>query len=186
MGRERGIPHGCRVRGKWLLIACSLLAAFLVLTVGVFWWVLEFTPVVRGYVANESYLQEAAVAGNVRIVQAILGKRPELANRIWGGSPPLYEAARAGQLDVAKVLIRNGADVDFVTPFGGHTPIMGASLGGQMEVTEFLIRAGADVNAVDSDGETALDFAREYGGPEVVKLLLRHGAKTGGELSNRE
>ena len=42
-----------------------------------------------------------------------------------------------------------------------------------------LLDAGADVNAKDYNGETALDWARKYGNPEVEKVLVAAGGTHG-------
>lgn len=183
---EHGTPDGGDGRRKWLLPALFVVVLLLALAGLAFWWTLEYTPIFKGYVADESYLQDAALSGDVQTVQAILDDRPELVNMIWAGSPPLIEAAQAGQLDVVQLLIANGADVNVVTPFGGQTPIMAACLGGQTQVTEVLIQAGAEVNAIDWQHNTGLDYARAYGDAELVELLLKHGAKGGSELGTTE
>jgi hypothetical protein len=47
-----------------------------------------------------------------------------------------------------------------------------------------LVRRGVDVNHQDGQGSTPLMAAAWHGHPEVVKLLLRHGART--DLKDRE
>jgi ankyrin repeat protein len=47
-------------------------------------------------------------------------------------------------------------------------------MGGQLEVVALLLSRGAEVNAVSGDGYTPL---REASNPEVIKLLIAHGAK---------
>ena len=51
------------------------------------------------------------------------------------------------------------------------------------ENAELLLKYGADVNWLSSDGETALDVARQGGREGLVTLLLSHGGKSGKELS---
>ena len=59
-----------------------------------------------------------------------------------------------GHVDVAKVLIQNGADVKW------WTTLHFAAEKGHVDVAKVLIQNGADVNAVD-DKETALHFAAQ-------------------------
>ena len=60
---------------------------------------------------------------------------------------PIHYAAFKGHVDVAKVLIQNGADVNAVAKnkFKG---LHCAALNGHVDVAKVLIQNGADVNAV--------------------------------------
>ena len=92
------------------------------------------------------------------------------------GRTPLLLAAIAGELDVVKVLVDNGADVN-ARDNVGTMPLMWAAFMGELEVIKFLMDKGADVNAKDKDGRTPLIFAKSEGHPDVVKFLKQHGAK---------
>jgi ankyrin repeat protein len=48
---------------------------------------------------------------------------------------------------------------------------MTAAAEGQLEVVRHLLDHGADRSLEDTDGDTALTFARQNGHAEVVKLL---------------
>lgn len=58
-------------------------------------------------------------------------------------------------------------------------PLMRAARAGDVAGVRALIDAGATVDAEDSRGNTALRYAVEHGGVEVVRLLLREPAKAG-------
>ncbi|KAF2357114.1 Ankyrin repeat [Trinorchestia longiramus] len=119
---------------------------------------------------------------------------------------PLWCAAVAGQEDVVKVLVSNGADVNSVSDTGStsvrsacfmsHIKIVkylvesGADVlkpnfnGGtclinsvqSVELCKFLIDHGADINARDIKSKTALHYAIEEHRYETVKLLIERGA----------
>ena len=59
-----------------------------------------------------------------------------------------------------------------------HTPLHHAAELGHCTVAQWLLENGADVNAHDERmiDETALCLAAKGNSPEVVELLLRHGA----------
>jgi ankyrin repeat protein len=86
----------------------------------------------------------------------------------------LYGAAREGHVDVARVLLARGADVnrgDFV----GGTPIYVAAFNGHEEVATLLLRAGADIRTRESLAVwTPLTAACYSGDLGVTHLLLRH------------
>ena len=111
------------------------------------------------------------------MVNAILRRRPELINKIWAGEPPLHTAAAFGSLETIRVLLEYGADVNFATPFGSRTPLMAACIHRNYRVAQLLIEAGAEVNALDSQGESPLDLARDSGDAKLVQLLINHGAR---------
>lgn len=59
-------------------------------------------------------------------------------------------ACAGGFLEVAKILLSNGADVNL----GQSTPLMEASQEGHLELVQYLIQHGADVNRTTPAGET--------------------------------
>ena len=57
------------------------------------------------------------------------------------------------------------------------TPLMNAARDGDKEKVKKLIENGVDVNKKDKYGESALVRAVEKNHPEIVEILLKHGAK---------
>ena len=83
------------------------------------------------------------------------------------GWTALMYASRWGCLGVAKVLLKNEADVNIQTKWG-DTALMIASNNCYLDVVKVLLENGADVNIKDEDGGTALTYT-SY--PNVVKAL---------------
>lgn len=73
-------------------------------------------------------------------------------------APPIFRAARNGDIERLKNLLAKGAKVD-VRERDGLTPLMVASLRGNSAVIELLIQHGACVNAEDNNEMTPLLFA---------------------------
>jgi len=73
-------------------------------------------------------------------------------------APPIFRAARNGDIDRLKNLIAMGAEVN-IHERDGLTPLMVASLRGNSTVVPLLIQNRADVYAQDSKGRTSLLFA---------------------------
>lgn len=70
-----------------------------------------------------------------------------------------------GQNDyvVAETLLQFGLDVDLATSGMQRTALHEASLGNKAKLVGLLIEWGADPNLVDSDRNTAIHFAVDYG-----------------------
>jgi len=83
----------------------------------------------------------------------------------------------ASHRDVAAVLIAKGADVNAKNRFG-TTPLHNAASEGRMGVGELLIEKGADVNAKNKWDLTCLDIATNQGHTGIAQLLRKHGATT--------
>jgi hypothetical protein len=95
----------------------------------------------------------------------------------------LAEAARKGDAAVVKTLLDEGVDVNTKYRYGA-TALSYACDRGHLDVVRLLIDRGADVNVKDSFyGATPLSWAvrpamgRKPQHPEVVRLLLQHGAQ---------
>ena len=104
----------------------------------------------------------------------------------------LFEAAVNGDLKAIRQHIAIGTDISENTTERTETPLLGAILLGvgwyntgphKIKVLQLLISNGADVNAKTVRGKTCLDVAKEMNEYEVIKLLLKHGAKTAEELN---
>jgi ankyrin repeat protein len=72
-----------------------------------------------------------------------------------GGWTPLLFAAREGYLDVAKVLVEAGADLNTPDP-DLVSPLVTAIVNGHYDVAAYLVERGADVNVADRWGRAAL------------------------------
>src|SRR5438094_751900 len=102
------------------------------------------------------------------------------------GSTPLIRAATNGDLEVVKLLLQNGANVNLMMA-DRQTAIM-AVLAGRasepqtLEIIRVLHEAGADVNVIalinhreESRGGTALHYAVRKRYKEVIKKLAEYG-----------
>ncbi len=88
---------------------------------------------------------------------------------------PLYFASYFDAIDLARLLLNNGADVNAQ---GGiyHTALQKACAENNTELMHFLIEKGADVNAQGGYYHTALQAACTRRGIESVQLLIKEGA----------
>ena len=109
----------------------------------------------------------------------------EIRHHVYAGDTPLHIAAAAYRTDIAKELIRLGADVSARNRRGAQ-PLHYASDGqpgsatwsprAQAAVITYLLRAGADPNAANKNGVTPLHRAVRTRSASAVRVLLAHGA----------
>jgi uncharacterized protein len=88
------------------------------------------------------------------------------------GETPLMLAAINNQLDLAKVLIARGADVNRE----GWTPLHYAATKGHREMMRLLLENDAYIDSESANGTTPLMMAAFSTSPLAVKLLLEEGA----------
>lgn len=90
------------------------------------------------------------------------------------GKPPLAYAAQMGHVDVIRYLVDLGFDLEMTDDFA-DTALFSAVEQGQIAATEALIALGANKDHRDHIGEKVIAKAQH---PEMVNLLIQHGAQT--------
>ena len=91
------------------------------------------------------------------------------------GWTPLHYAAFEGRTEVLKYLIDKGSKKDAIAP-NGYSALMLAVRGRHAETARAMLYADPDVNLRTEAGDTALKLAREKGDAGLVDLLKRAGA----------
>ncbi|XP_068625670.1 ankyrin repeat domain-containing protein 17 isoform X3 [Battus philenor] len=126
---------------------------------------------------GESLLSLACSAGYYELAQVLLAMHASVEDRgIKGDCTPLMEAASAGHVDIVRLLIAHGADVNAVSG-SGNTPLMYACAGGHEDCVRALLDNGANVEDHNENGHTPLmEVAASAGHVGVAKILLEHGA----------
>jgi beta-glucosidase len=121
-------------------------------------------------------LLRAVTGGHIDAVGFLIENGADVNTRDGRGYVPLVYALWTLDSDMVKLLLEEGADVNAKDAPSGYTSLHWAVLMGSKELTELILEAGGDVNAESKAGETPLDLARQ-GGPEIVELLKKYGAK---------
>lgn len=85
----------------------------------------------------------------------------------------LLLAFKKGNLEIVKLLLEKGADID---PANGCALLTLVSNKGHKDIVELLLNKGLDINCKDEQGKTPLILASQNGHIEIVKLLLERGA----------
>ena len=125
-------------------------------------------------------IHSGALANDIDAVRRAVdgGADPDSYN--LSGFAPLHSAARSGNVDIAQLLVENGANVNIPADKdkgrNEDTPLHVATFNGHVDMVNFLLRSGADPNAENSFGQTPLDDARVIVNSEMIRLLIRRGA----------
>ena len=121
---------------------------------------------------------ESAALGRDRRVRHLTTTNPKLlAKRSADGWTALHLAAFFGQIDTARVLIDQGADVNAASENDlSNRPLHSAAAGRHYAVCEVLIAGGADLDAQDAHGNTALMAAAMHGDRGLAELLIKRSA----------
>jgi uncharacterized protein len=92
-----------------------------------------------------------------------------------GGMTALRWAVIRNHLNVVKVLLEAGADVNAKSA-DGITVLMVAAATGNTEMVGLFLDKGAEIDAQCSRGTTALMSASEEGNVDIMRMLLERGA----------
>lgn len=128
-------------------------------------------------------LANAIARGNVEEVKKRTENRPRRINdrRPATGSTPLGDTAFHGNLEIVKLLIEQGADVN-ATNRDGNTPLIVAAFMCRTEVVQYLLLNGASLSHKNTRGDTALDVVSGDWNDGLAALYKGIGDATGIEV----
>jgi ankyrin repeat protein len=127
---------------------------------------------------SELDIFEATAAGKAEKVSEILKKDPESAKR-WSadGFTALHLAAFFGRPDIARILIRNAADVSATSKNPMKVaPLHSAAAAHNREIVRLLLENDAPADVRQEGGWTPLHEAAQNGDVEMTRDLLQHRA----------
>ncbi|XP_075414453.1 ankyrin repeat and MYND domain-containing protein 2 [Tenrec ecaudatus] len=121
---------------------------------------------------QEKELLEVIGKGTVQEAGTLLANKDVRVNCLdENGMTPLMHAAYKGKLDMCKLLLRHGADVNCHQHEHGYTALMFAALSGNKDITWVMLEAGAETDVVNSVGRTAAQMAAFVGQHDCVTII---------------
>ncbi|KAF2904721.1 hypothetical protein ILUMI_01458 [Ignelater luminosus] len=126
----------------------------------------------------------AARYGHEKVVKMLLSKfQPNLEQEgtvkfdgyVIEGASALWCAAGAGHLNVVKILVKAGANVNHPTRTNS-TPLRAACFDGRLDIVKYLTSHCANIHIANKYNNTCLMIAAYKGHLDVVSFLLENGA----------
>jgi ankyrin repeat protein len=127
---------------------------------------------------NDLKLAHAASKNDAQAALAAI-KRGADVNSDNGGITPLLMAINNGSVEVAEILLKNGAKLNVIDG-EGWTPLTYAATQEYGErIAELLLKHGADINMKDGSRYRPIDVAATMGNVRIVEVLIKNGADLG-------
>nr|XP_042905187.1 ankyrin repeat and KH domain-containing protein 1 isoform X1 [Parasteatoda tepidariorum] len=119
----------------------------------------------------------ACFQGRHEVVSLLLDRKANVEHRAKTGLTPLMEAASGGYVEVGKVLLDKGADVNAPpVPSSRDTALTIAADKGHYRFVQLLLERDATVEVKNKKGNSPLWLAANGGHLEVVQLLCANSA----------
>ena len=128
-------------------------------------------------------LASAIARGDVGAVKRRLRREARRINERQPstGSTPLSDAAFRGNLEIVKLLLDRGANVN-ATNRDGNTPLIASAFMCRTEVVRLLLEKGASVDHKNTRGEAAIDVVSSPWSKELAGIYTGIGNAVGLEL----
>lgn len=123
---------------------------------------------------KDGVLLLATRANMPRTVAAALEEGANPNARGCDNWPAVMLAAWFGYVDILKILVGAGADINATGGNKGGTVLLIAAQRGFVEMVEFALQNGARKDVTDADGDTTKSAAEKMGHECVVKLLEKY------------
>lgn len=113
--------------------------------------------------AGRTKLQVACDKGKYELAKKLIEEEKyDVNDQDNAGNTALHEAALNGHLDIVKLLVSNGAEVNIKScEIFQDTPLVDASANGHLQIVKYLLSKGADPTISNSKGLTAYDSIEE-------------------------
>jgi ankyrin repeat protein len=131
----------------------------------------------------------AVDSGESEICESLIKKGADVDARNSNYHTPLYNAAHQCNIDVVKVLLKNGASVNYKSQDTGETPLHAAAATSNFydapKTIKELLEHGANIDEKNVYGYTPLKVAISANDIEAIKTLITWGANVD-EKDNNE
>jgi uncharacterized protein len=121
-------------------------------------------------------LWRATTLNNEKMVTLLINYGADVNFTLDMGVSSLIYACQVGYLEIVKILVSNGADIEQSDNEYKHTSLRIATRNGHIEIVKYLVEQGADIDTKGTDLYTPLNMACWKGHIEIVKFLIENNA----------
>ncbi|UXX40675.1 ankyrin repeat domain-containing protein [Wolbachia endosymbiont of Oryzaephilus surinamensis] len=118
-------------------------------------------------------------SGGFNEAKGLIAQGANIDTNDKNGNTLLYSAAEIGDLNLVKLLLDNGANIEAKNGEYQATPLHGAVENYRIDVVKLLLNRGANVNAEDKDNWTPLHYGADTNSSDIVKVLVDAHANLG-------
>ncbi|TRW21438.1 ankyrin repeat domain-containing protein [Flavobacterium zepuense] len=116
----------------------------------------------------------AIINGNEAAAINLINRGIALNAQDSNGQTPLHFCALYSNYNIARAILDKGTDVNLKDNYG-NTPLWTAVFNGQKSkdygIVKLLLSHGADAHSINNVNKTPLDFARQVGYTDLIKIL---------------
>ena len=121
-------------------------------------------------------VHDDTIRGQEKLTEFLLANSADVNAKDTRGANALQGVAFTGDVDMARVLIKRGIEIDNQGGFRNQTALHTAAGNGHKNIVKLLIANDANMNAIDENGWTALRHASNDSHVELMKMLIDGGA----------
>ncbi|BCR89040.1 ankyrin repeat protein [Aspergillus chevalieri] len=137
-------------------------------------------------IAGRTALHLSVMNSQFAVVELLLRKEDvSLEARCDSGLTPLHYACIANNVEITRLLLTAGSDIEAQTGGDQRTPVHIAAAGGSMALLNLLCDKGASLDARDALGDRALCVACRQGHAAAVQNILNRGSSLYQKFGNR-
>jgi ankyrin repeat protein len=120
---------------------------------------------------NSSFLSYAIMADNIKLVEFIMTKGPDLFQKDINRNMGCLPIHSVKSLKMLQLLIEKGIEINQSCD-NGRNLLHFAAKDNLKEVAKFLVEKKlVDTNQKDNNGETPLDYAKRFNNPEISRII---------------
>ena len=140
--------------------------------------VISFLILAASWVFGQSAeIHKAAYNGDIAKVRELLKRGVNPDERDSFGGTALQAAMFQKNMEIVKLLLEHGFDVNAIGPQNGYTPFHDAVWADNLEAVKILLDKGARTNIRGKDGLTPCAKAKREGKKEIVRYFESKGIK---------